>query len=163
VIALTASSDKEKELKCIDAGMNAFLAKPFTEQKLFEIINKVLAGLPSQKKNDITASLDELSKMANGDPNFIKEMARLFIKGANESMEVIKTAYEKNDWTSIKEATHKIAPSCRHLGALKMLELVKLIERQVENNPQKTHIRILIHELETESSATIDEVKKYLS
>ncbi len=162
IIALTASNDKEKEMKCLEAGMNAFLPKPFTEQQFFEVVNKTFSGLPSPQQNDISISMNELSKLANGDKNFVKEMARLFIKGAEESVETIKKAYEVDDWGTIRSVTHKVAPSCRHLGATKMLELVKLIEKQAENDVSKADLNVLIHELEVESSAAIDEVKKYL-
>jgi osomolarity two-component system sensor histidine kinase NIK1 len=43
IIALTANTlDNDKE-KCINSGMNDYLAKPFTAQDLFRVIDNVLS------------------------------------------------------------------------------------------------------------------------
>ena len=162
IIALTASNDQEKEKKCLEAGMNAFLSKPFTEQELFSLIRKVLPPTPSAAKNDIKEHIDELYRLGNGDSHFVQEMVALFIKGAEESLRNIQQAYQAQNWQAIQDATHKVAPSCRHIGAIKMLELVKDIEKIAGNGSDKGNIGLLISQLETESAATIVEVKKYL-
>jgi len=38
IIAMTANATIEDEKKCIDAGMNAFIFKPITIQRVYEII-----------------------------------------------------------------------------------------------------------------------------
>jgi len=42
IIALTASVIKEEKTRCVQAGMNDFLMKPFDEKELVSIINKWL-------------------------------------------------------------------------------------------------------------------------
>ena len=42
IIALTASEIKEEKNRCVQAGMNDFLMKPFDEKELVSIINKWL-------------------------------------------------------------------------------------------------------------------------
>ena len=41
IVAVTATNDKEKEQKCLNAGMNAFLTKPFTEESLYNLITEL--------------------------------------------------------------------------------------------------------------------------
>ena len=42
IIALTANALKGEQDKCMDAGMNDFITKPFDESKLLEVIIKHL-------------------------------------------------------------------------------------------------------------------------
>ena len=44
IVALTANALVGNEQEYYDAGMNACLTKPFTEEKLFAIINQILAS-----------------------------------------------------------------------------------------------------------------------
>ena len=45
IIALTANTlDNDKD-KCIDAGMNDYLAKPFTAQELYKVLDNVLSQI----------------------------------------------------------------------------------------------------------------------
>lgn len=162
IIALTASNDPEKEKKCLAAGMNAFLSKPFTEQRLFELISKVFSGLSSEIKNNIKLSIDELYKLGREDKGFLNKMLGLFIKGSEEAMTNIKNASELDDRKAIMEITHKIAPSCRQLGALRMHELIKRLEKNAGNGATRTDLNILVHELEVETKSTILEIRKYL-
>jgi len=107
--------------------------------------------------------MDELLKLGGGDKEFVNEMIHLFIKGANECTLSLKIAIETNDRKAIGDAAHKIAPACRHLGATKMLELVKMLEKQADTDVSIAELGILINKLENEASKTIEEVKKHLS
>lgn len=162
IIALTASNDPEKEKKCLEAGMNAFLPKPFNEQRLFELISEMLSKVPSKIHNDIQINVDELYKIGNGDKVFVNEMLGLFLKGAEEGIYTIKNAVKIEDRRAMMEITHKIAPSCRHIGAKRMLELLKMLEKQAELNASMVDLNILIHELEKETLTTMNEVKKHI-
>ena len=42
IIALTANALENDRDKCINAGMDDYLAKPFTEQELYSVMNKFL-------------------------------------------------------------------------------------------------------------------------
>lgn len=42
IIALTANGKEEDEVKCLEAGMDSYLAKPFRKEQVFEVLNKYL-------------------------------------------------------------------------------------------------------------------------
>lgn len=52
IIALTASTLKGEEARYLAAGMNAFIPKPFKEQDLYNIIDKVLSERQGHENND---------------------------------------------------------------------------------------------------------------
>lgn len=52
IIAMTANAMKEDRDRCLEAGMDDFIAKPIVKQELFAVIDKYLSGLaPQQHKN----------------------------------------------------------------------------------------------------------------
>jgi CheY-like chemotaxis protein len=46
VIAMTGNSLSEDGATCVEAGMNAFLSKPFTLEELREVIARHVPGVP---------------------------------------------------------------------------------------------------------------------
>jgi two-component system sensor histidine kinase/response regulator len=44
IIAVTANASPQEEGKCLEAGFNAYLAKPYRPQALYETISAVLVG-----------------------------------------------------------------------------------------------------------------------
>lgn len=160
IIAITASNDPEKEKRCLDAGMNAFLSKPFTERGLYELINDVINNTPIDTKETMI-NLTELAKLGNGDQKFMNEMLSLFVKGAQEALKSVQEAFVLNDRKAIMDSAHKIAPSCRHLGAIKLLDLVKNLEKNAQTLDED-ELKKLIDEFESEILITIGEVNKHL-
>jgi CheY-like chemotaxis protein len=49
-VAITASAMKEDREKCLDAGMNDYLSKPITPQKLMVMVEKWVTASPNQIK-----------------------------------------------------------------------------------------------------------------
>ena len=161
VIAITASNDAEKKKKCLNAGMNDFIPKPFTERSLFDVISRVLKQ-PSTNTNEDMINLTELRKLGKGDRKFLNEMLALFIKGAEESLTCIKDGLASNDRKAIMDAAHKIAPSCRHLGALKLLGIIKELEMYA-GALGADDLTKMIDEFESEILLTNGEVNEHLA
>jgi CheY-like chemotaxis protein len=46
VIAVTANASPQEETKCLEAGFNAYLSKPYKPQQLYEMISRVLRPNP---------------------------------------------------------------------------------------------------------------------
>lgn len=139
IIALTASKDPEKKRRCLEAGMNAFLSKPFKEQEMFSLLEQYLgngtvtvklkaSGTRVNNTLSERPDIQSLLKISNGDNRFVAEMLDLFVKTTTESIDRIEKALEEDNLVTIREESHKIIPSCRHLGLKILTEKLMLLE-----------------------------------
>ncbi|KAG0563103.1 hypothetical protein M758_8G004400 [Ceratodon purpureus] len=61
IVALTANAMASDELKCLNAGMDAFLTKPIDQEYMVQIILRTVTGTPSLSANSSVTSLQTSS------------------------------------------------------------------------------------------------------
>jgi signal transduction histidine kinase/DNA-binding response OmpR family regulator len=153
VICVTAALPGDDLQKYREAGMNAFLLKPFSEESLLEAIlsatghksdwadravavtPSVVADIPAavapdraEKTGPATVDLANLRRTAGGDDQFIREMLVAFLEGTEKSLMLMAEHMETGDLTGISEISHKLIPQCRHLGAVELSSLLTELE-----------------------------------
>ena len=160
IIAITATENKHEKQQCIDAGMTAFLPKPFSEEQLFAVmhssINKPDKG---EKTSDHQNSVAAFEKMAGGEQDFLKEMVTLFIRSTENGLAEISGAIEKGTGQEIADAAHKIAPQCKQIGEMKLYAKLKELEKIAENKPADKQI---MNDLFTQIDDTIKTINRKL-
>ncbi len=119
IIAMTAHSIVGEKEKCIEAGMNDFISKPFNQRELLEKISK----LAEHKNNDTnmkeeTANTDNTSinlsylyELSNGNKQFESEMISLFIHQVPKEMLTLRRAFDEHEYGRIAEIAHKMKSS----------------------------------------------------
>jgi len=136
IIAITATNDQVDQLACINAGMKGFLLKPFSEKDLFDTLTTVLPA----EENNIHSSLyqqinmDELSRLANGDKKFLKEMILLFIKSSETGIINMEKAINNKNLESVFENAHKMAAPTKHIGVIQLYNNIKKLEKLAQQN-----------------------------
>ena len=142
IIALTANAILGDREKCIEAGMDDYISKPFNKK---ELASKILRLIKTNKKqktlttNILNATfsmeniynLQKLKEQTFGNDDFVKKMVELFCEVASETTSNMEKALLENNKVLIKSYAHKIKPS---IDALEVNEL-KTIVREIETYP----------------------------
>jgi signal transduction histidine kinase/ActR/RegA family two-component response regulator len=135
IIALTATTKPEDIQKIKQAGMHAFLQKPFAEADLILLIEKLVpekTGGPGQPGTD-PIDMNELDRITGGDKIFLGEMLRIFIRSSEEAIVKIRLGIQEPDFGAIAEAAHKLAAPAKHMLASKLYDHLKKLENSVES------------------------------
>lgn len=146
IVALTAGNYYADIVQCNQLGMAGFLLKPFSEKELYLTMSKLLGNVEtnsvSSSENEVSASfetneikLDELYRVSEGDGKFVDDMLGLFIKSTNEGLEQLKIHLQNCNWKDLSDTAHKMAPPCRHLGALGLYKNLKELEKMAGISP----------------------------
>ncbi|RSK43128.1 PAS domain S-box protein [Hymenobacter rigui] len=144
IIALTANAIRGDNQRCLDAGMNDYLSKPFQEDDLLKIMYEWVAV--QQQKKDVSRrlySLEALEHVANHDQKFIAVMLQTFIRSSQEVLVSLQLELAQHNVAGIRAAAHKLKPSLHHLQIIPVLQIIE----DLENSPdvldeQLTHQRI---------------------
>ena len=121
IIALTANAIQGESDKCIEAGMNEFVSKPFEEKQLINKIAKLFKSeMPKINLNDITSDVNpdevlytttKLEEMSRGNKAFVDKLVKLFKEETPKSIQALNEYLDKKEYDKLKAAAHKMKPS----------------------------------------------------
>lgn len=156
IIAMTAMMFNGEEEKCLSAGMNGYIAKPFTLEAflngLEKTFNRVKADLTCKNNviytDGITIDLCILYDLAGDDELYLRNIVKTFLLNMPETIAKIKKAYEQQDWEAILKTTHFSKSSLSIINVRELLDAIKKIEYHCKHSPGGTKIGELIQYLE---------------
>jgi CheY-like chemotaxis protein len=147
IIALTASALEEDQRKCFKCGMNETLTKPFNMQSLINIL--AAQGMLISATHQVTNSqIDADFEHAAIDMQTLSQVKKVSGESFSSIIDMFKAETQKSiailATSENKEAVaHKIKSAALSIGALRVAELAKNLESDVESINRESTIKML--------------------
>ncbi len=132
IVALTARTESQDERNCMDAGMDAFIPKPFTSQQLEECINRFLKPTYFASESVVInhSILNTfLEAMGEFDEEFTRELIRDYLSEASRIRSDIYAGLASEDVELVCRAVHSLKASSAVIGAQDLSELCGELEK----------------------------------
>jgi signal transduction histidine kinase/CheY-like chemotaxis protein len=147
VIGLSANSNiQESQFK--EAGFSDFLSKPFTSEQLFEMIKLHTSPIHENKKafSSGKEGFIMLTQFAGNDTKVAKSIIELFINENKKNLEILKTAFEKEDWKTIAAISHKMIALMKIIAAKELVAILQEYENGCQSKENELPLLKLIEE-----------------
>lgn len=165
IIALTANAFKTEIDNCINAGMNDYITKPFSEENLLSTIYKYvkitekIKDIPSDT-NEALYDLKNIEFLSRGDENFIQKMLSIFILQTETTIPLVEKAFEKKNYPEIAKLMHKIKPGIQAVGINSIENGIKQLELlAIEQNKELPELYSLFEKIKQTLEIVVKQLK----
>jgi signal transduction histidine kinase/DNA-binding response OmpR family regulator len=139
IVALTAHAMKGDRERCLEAGMDAYVAKPVQKQELLHIIYQTSAHSTPARDLDAGAALGtdpgvlDIARALDrnaGDAQIFAELCELYLQDARVIPPIIFRAIEKDDNDAAGRAAHKLKTSAGTICGTRAYYAADALEQQ---------------------------------
>jgi len=152
IIAMTAQAAESDRLRCLESGMDAYVAKPVRVSDLMGMIETVVPesvvpesevvlggnfmnGNGTSEEFSVGAQLLQLDEAlalsrVGGDVELLKEVVELFLDDYPSSLEKIESAVASGDAKALEHHAHSLKGSVSTLGANRAFEAAFTLEKK---------------------------------
>jgi CheY-like chemotaxis protein/HPt (histidine-containing phosphotransfer) domain-containing protein/anti-sigma regulatory factor (Ser/Thr protein kinase) len=142
IVALTACGLPGDRQRCLDAGMNDFLCKPFTRRQIQEMLEKWarVVARPGSAPQLVDAADDEIlngevlaeirSLDDAGDDSIFREILEEYLSSSRQLVSRLETAVGRSDASEIGQCAHALKSSSAALGAAKFAAYCRRLEER---------------------------------
>jgi CheY-like chemotaxis protein len=152
VIAVTAGTVSGARRACLEAGMDDFLAKPFSLGRLRKkVLEWLLPSIDSEPPdaeerksepdmvpptpNELAVDLSRLEELATeaGTPQIVEELSHIFLDDVARRVVALGLAAQARDQRAYLNVIHAIKGASGNFGAIRMARIAEASERQAKH------------------------------
>jgi HPt (histidine-containing phosphotransfer) domain-containing protein len=143
IVAMTAKAVKGDRERCLEAGMDDYLAKPIRPRELGEVLEKwtgaeraggpagpspVPETVPASAYDVIVGRLRELGMLEEAE--FRDETLAAFLEDCRRALETLRGAVSAGDAHTLEHSAHRVKGASLNLGASELAELARGLEER---------------------------------
>jgi CheY-like chemotaxis protein len=133
IIAITAHAAEDEKQKCLDAGMNDFVSKPFEPRMLVEKILGVSREEAKEKKlppirNEGPLNMSHLDEITHGDLEQKQQLVKIFLKITPAMLVELEKLFSEERYEEMKKLAHKIRSGASVMIAPEHVNVLEEIE-----------------------------------
>jgi CheY-like chemotaxis protein/HPt (histidine-containing phosphotransfer) domain-containing protein len=140
IIAMTAHAMKGDRERCLDSGMDGYIAKPIDREQLLRLVEAdwtrpaldlpapMPEGPPAETATR-TCDVDAFIRRAGGDRGLAQEMARLFASEAPGMLANVRSAVSSGNPERVRQAAHALKGAASNFDAADVVAAALTLER----------------------------------
>ncbi|MEO1615229.1 MAG: PAS domain-containing protein [Planctomycetota bacterium] len=144
IIAMTAHAMKGDREKCLEAGMDGYLAKPIRITALQEILASIHRDMPEKRPQDSVSqappanehaerySLDALQELTGNNTALMNELLAMYLQESETLLAGIDQAIEQGDGGEIRRLTHTLSGASRSIAATRVSDLAERVRQATQ-------------------------------
>ncbi len=165
IVALTANAMRGDRERCLQAGMDDYLAKPFSQEQLRELLERWVQARCAEATSADTvhpgevvvegpvldpAALDAIRELQRpGQPQLVARIVGAYHEESPRLLSELRRAAQAQDLDAIARAAHSLRSSSANLGAARIAVLCKQLESSARER-QLAGAQALLAALENE-------------
>ncbi|MGE0053855.1 MAG: response regulator [Hyphomicrobium sp.] len=191
IIAVTANAFAEDRTRCLDAGMDDYISKPYSEDTLIRTLTRwapmrqPLATAASKGMNEVSgarsgaaaqgaefkeetgSAIDEgmIAPLKSARPDLLARLIKTFLCYAPDALKGLQEARSEGDVRRVAMLAHSLKSSSANLGAVKLSALCRDLEKKVAEKQEAEALAIVdpIVSAFTPVSEALDELSESLA
>jgi PAS domain S-box-containing protein len=151
IIALTANALKGDGQRYLDIGMDGYITKPYTEEKLFTVINRVIKSndklrfrikadskpqedMPPVEASEKLFDLALVNTIGKNDADFTRKLVTAFLDNMPVNLANLETACNEKNYEVISRVAHKMKSNIDLFGIHSLKYTIRKLENIVEGH-----------------------------
>lgn len=176
IMAMTANVLEEDVKMYLNAGMNAYISKPFHTEELLLKMDLVMQGYiendsrefikvekPKFNLPDQIIDTSFLDTFTNGDQGKKEKYIKMFLANGPKLLENINKSLEEENYESLRIAAHSMKPQLSYMGVQEEISNIFLIEQSAGNHAHYDRLEELVEQLNSVCIQAFKELNSIIS